>query len=135
MAAIVFGEHLRRSGLDLQVRVTSAGTGGWHAGDPADSRTLKVLADHGYPTSHFAAQIGDDHLDADLFVALDSGHARALRRMVSPDRVRLLRSFDPDASGVDVPDPYYGDDQGFEEVLEMVEAAMPGLLAWVREHL
>ncbi|TWP49364.1 low molecular weight phosphotyrosine protein phosphatase [Lentzea tibetensis] len=135
MAALVFGEHLRRNGLDSAVLVTSAGTGGWHVGDQADSRARKTLADHGYPTSHAAAQIGDEHLDADLFVALDSGHARALRRMVPADRVRLLRSFDPDASGVDVPDPYYGDRDGFEEVLEMVESAMPGMLAWVRERL
>jgi protein-tyrosine phosphatase len=55
--------------------------------------------------------------------------------MVDPGRVRLLRSFDPDADGVDVPDPYYGDREGFDEVLVMVEAAMPGLLAWVRERL
>ncbi len=55
--------------------------------------------------------------------------------MADPDRVRLLRSFDPDADDVDVPDPYYGDDAGFAEVLVMTEAAMPGLIAWVREQL
>jgi protein-tyrosine phosphatase len=82
-----------------------------------------------------AAQVSDLHLGADLLVALDSGHARALRRMVDPDRVRLLRSFDPDADDVDVPDPYYGDDSGFTEVLVMIETAMPGLIAWVREQL
>lgn len=136
MAALVFGEHLRRDGLADQVRVTSAGTGGWHVGDPADPRTVRVLSDSGYPTDHSAAQVGDDHLDADLLIALDAGHARALRaRVPDPTTVRLLREFDPDAGAdLDVPDPYYGDAAGFAEVLAMVEAACPGLLDWVRTH-
>ncbi|HEY8374425.1 MAG TPA: low molecular weight protein-tyrosine-phosphatase [Pseudonocardiaceae bacterium] len=139
MAALVFAEHLRREGLSDQVKVTSAGTGPWHVGEPADPRTARVLAAHGYPTDHVAAQIGEEHLGADLFVALDSGHAAALRRMVDdPDRVRLLRSFDPAAvadGDLDVPDPYYGGEQGFREVLAMIEAAVPGMLEWVRRNL
>ncbi|GLY54714.1 low molecular weight protein-tyrosine-phosphatase [Lentzea sp. NBRC 102530] len=135
VAALVFREWLAREGLSDHVEVSSAGTGGWHVGDPADPRALKTLAANGYSTDHVAAQVGPAHLGADLLVALDSGHARALRQMVEPDRVRLLRSFDPDADGVDVPDPYYGDAAGFDEVLRMTEAAMPGLVAWVRERL
>jgi protein-tyrosine phosphatase len=136
MAAIVVREHLRRAGLADRVKVTSAGTGGWHVGDGADSRAEKTLADHGYPTGHIAAQVGDEHLGADLILALDAGHASALHRMADPDRVRLFRSFDPAATGdLDVPDPYYGDDDGFRTVLAMIEAATPGLLDWVRENL
>ncbi|MCP2259707.1 protein-tyrosine phosphatase [Streptoalloteichus tenebrarius] len=136
MAALVFGAHLERAGLADRVRVTSAGTGSWHVGEPADPRTAKVLADHGYPTEHVAAQVGADHLDADLLVAMDAGHDRALRRLVDDhDRVRLLRSFDPAAADLDVPDPYYGGRQGFADVLAMVEAAVPGLLGWVRARL
>jgi protein-tyrosine phosphatase len=136
VAAIIFREHLRRAGLGDLVKVTSAGTGGWHVGDPADPRAEQSLADNGYPTDHAAAQVDEGHLDADLLVALDSGHARALRRMIGdPERVRLLRSFDPESGGVDVPDPYYGDKAGFDAVVEMVEGAVPGLLAWVRERL
>lgn len=142
MAEKVFLEHLRRAGLDDQVEVVSVGTGGWHVGEPADPRAVDVLARHGYRTDHAAAQLTDEHATgpdaADLLVALDAGHARALRRMVrDPDRVRLLRSFDPEAGpgGQDVPDPYYGGRSGFDEVLDMIEAAMPGLLGWVRERL
>jgi protein-tyrosine phosphatase len=137
MAEKVFIEHLRRARLDHRVRVSSAGTGGWHVGDPADPRTEDVLRRHGYPIDHKARQVAVEHTDADLLVALDSGHARSLRRIVDhPDRIRLLRSFDPDAGAdLDVPDPYYGGRPGFDEVLTMIEAAMPGLLAWVRERL
>ena len=75
-------------------------------------------------------------LGADLLVALDDTHLRALRRTVpEPERVRLLRSFDPAApERAEVPDPYYGGDDGFAEVLAMIQAAMPGMLDWVREN-
>jgi protein-tyrosine phosphatase len=137
MAELVFREHLRREGLADVVEVNSAGTGPWHVGEPADERARRTLARHGYPTDHVATQVDNRHLGADLLVALDSGHARTLRRIADdPARVRLLRSFDPDAGeDVDVPDPYYGEPVGFEEVLAMIEAASPGLMTWVRDNL
>ncbi|WNM32981.1 low molecular weight protein-tyrosine-phosphatase [Streptomyces sp. Li-HN-5-11] len=136
-AALVFAEHLRRAGLGGSVRVSSAGIGPWHVGEPVDERAAEVLARHGYPVEHVAAQVGAEHLGADLFLAMDRGHDKALRRLVDdPSRVRLLRSFDPAAAGdLDVPDPYYGGPEGFDEVLVMIEAAMPGLLAWTRGRL
>ena len=75
----------------------------------------------------------------DLVIALDTGHLKALRRLApTPEdaaKVRLLRSYDPAAGDdLDVPDPYYGGLDGFEECLEMVEAASEGLLAAVREQ-
>lgn len=140
MAALVFGEHLRRAGLDGRVRVSSAGIGPWHAGDPADSRAARTLAAHGYPTHHVAAQVAADHLDADLLLAMDSGHRHALRDLLAHQgsdagRVRMFRSFDPGAGDADVPDPYYGGRRDFTEVLTMIESAMPGLLTWVRDRL
>jgi protein-tyrosine phosphatase len=137
MAALVFGEHLRRAGLDDRVRVSSAGVGAWHVGEPADARARQTLAAHGYPTEHVAALVDDDHLAADLVLAMDSGHEAILRRTVDTrDRVRMFRSFDPAAADdLDVPDPYYGDLAGYAVVLDMIEAATPGLLAHVRQRL
>lgn len=137
MAALVFGEQVRRAGLADRIRVSSAGIGPWHAGEPADPRARRVLAEHGYPTEHTAAQVDDDHLSADLLLAMDDGHAKALRRLVGDtDRVRMFRSFDPAASGdLSVPDPYYGGPDGFTDLLAMIEAATPGLLAAVRDEL
>ncbi|MCL2554128.1 MAG: low molecular weight phosphotyrosine protein phosphatase [Actinomycetia bacterium] len=133
-AALVFAEYLRRADLDGAVRVSSAGTGPWHAGEGIDERAGELLSRRGYPVEHVAAQVGAEHLDADLLLAMDGGHLAALRGMVDdPSRVRLLRSFDPRADGdLDVPDPYYGGPGGFDEVLDQVEAAMPGLIDWVR---
>ncbi|MBF6213099.1 low molecular weight phosphotyrosine protein phosphatase [Nocardia puris] len=136
MAEKMFAHHLDESGLADLVRVSSAGTGSWHAGDDADPRTTATLRRHGYPTGHVAAAIGPAHRDADLLVALDRGHERELARLGVPsDRRRLLRSFDPRADGPDVPDPYYGTTADFEEVHDQIAAAIPGLLDWVRAAL
>jgi protein-tyrosine phosphatase len=136
IAEKVFVHELERAGLADAVRVSSAGTGGWHIGSPADDRAAALLRAEGYPDTHTARQIDAEQLSADLLVALDQSHRRALRAMVSePDRVRLLRSFDPDApDDAEVPDPYYGGPEGFTEVLTMIRAAMPGLLDWVRSR-
>ncbi|HEX3788564.1 MAG TPA: low molecular weight protein-tyrosine-phosphatase [Pseudonocardiaceae bacterium] len=136
-AALVLAEHLRRAGLADRVRVSSAGIGPWHVGEDIDERAGETLSRHGYPVEHVAAQVGPAHLDADLLLAMDAGHEKALRRLVDdPARVRMFRSFDPAVTGdLDVPDPYYGGPDGFDDVLAMIEATTPGLLDWVRAHL
>lgn len=135
MAELVFRAKLDESGID-DVRVTSAGTGPWHAGEPADKRARATLKAHGYPSEHVASEVSDEDLHADLLLAADEGHAEFLRaRVDDPAKVRLLRSFDPSApEGAEVPDPYYGGDDGFEDVLGMIERSVPGLLDWVRSR-
>ncbi|MEV1079799.1 low molecular weight protein-tyrosine-phosphatase [Streptomyces sp. NPDC050211] len=141
MAESVFHARVVEAGLDELVEVDSAGTGGWHEGDGADPRTVAVLADHGYAGEHTARQFQASWFARlDLVIALDTGHLKALRRLApteqDAEKVRLLRSYDPAAGhDVDVPDPYYGGMDGFEECLEMVEAASAGLLATVREQV
>ncbi|WP_326568533.1 low molecular weight protein-tyrosine-phosphatase [Amycolatopsis rhabdoformis] len=136
MAELVFRAKLAEAGLEDEVTVSSAGTGPWHAGEPADRRAQATLRAHGYPTQHVASEVNDTDLEADLLLAADEGHLDFLRgRVAEPGKVRLLREFDPTAKvGAEVPDPYYGGDEGFEDVLAMLERAMPGLLDWVRAH-
>ncbi|MFJ3724615.1 low molecular weight protein-tyrosine-phosphatase [Streptomyces sp. NPDC090045] len=139
MAESVFRAHVARAGLDDLVEVDSAGTGGWHEGDGADPRTVAVLEAAGYEQDHRARQFRSSWFDRlDLVIALDAGHLRDLRALApTPQdaaKIRLLRSYDPAAAAeTDVPDPYYGSLDGFEECLELVEAASPGLLDAVRE--
>lgn len=140
IAEKVYATTLDRAGLADRVQVSSAGTGPWHAGEPADARAVEVLRRHGYPTDHVARQLNPNDLDADLLLAASAEHVAALTRVLgrqeAAERVRLLRSFDPNApTGAELPDPYYGADDGFDEVLAMVEAAMPGLLDWTRDQL
>lgn len=141
MAEIVFRARVTEAGLDELVEVDSAGTGGWHEGDGADPRTVAVLEDNGYAGGHTARQFQPSWFSRlDLVIALDSGHLGALRRLAPTEqdarKVRLFRSYDPAAGDdLDVPDPYYGGTDGFEECLEMVEAASAGLLAAVRKDV
>uniref|UniRef100_A0AAU2K1N4 protein-tyrosine-phosphatase n=1 Tax=Streptomyces sp. NBC_00049 TaxID=2903617 RepID=A0AAU2K1N4_9ACTN len=140
MAESVFRARVAQAGLDALVEVDSAGTGGWHEGNGADPRTVSVLEAAGYEQDHRARQFRSSWFARlDLVIALDAGHLRDLRALApSPEdaaKVRLLRSYDPSATAAetDVPDPYYGSLDGFEECLALVEAASPGLLDAVRE--
>ncbi|MFZ0322659.1 MAG: low molecular weight protein-tyrosine-phosphatase [Actinomycetes bacterium] len=137
MAESVLRRQGEQAGLGRALSVDSAGTGGWHVGDPADRRARAVLLDHGYDADHTAKQFQPTMFaDRDLVVALDSDNLRDLRRL-APDKatsgsVRLLREFDLDADSLDVPDPYYGGREGFVEVLRTIESACVGLLDHLR---
>ncbi|WP_020496287.1 low molecular weight protein-tyrosine-phosphatase [Sciscionella marina] len=133
MAESVLRAKLAEEGIE-GVTVSSAGIGPWHAGEPMDERAAAVLAEAGYDDEHRAAQVNPNHIEADLLLAMDSGHRRALLRATDPGRVRLFRSFDPLAgeTAAEVPDPYYGGEHGFTELLACIERCMPGLLEWIR---
>ncbi|MGJ0120774.1 low molecular weight protein-tyrosine-phosphatase [Williamsia sp. MIQD14] len=142
MAQSIVTHAVESAGLSDRVRIDSCGTGSWHVGEPADDRARAELRRNGYSDDHAAAVLGAQHSTADLLVALDRGHLDALRRKRLGDRARLLRSFDPhvdpDRAGgadLDVADPYYGDQSDFTRVREQIEAAVPGLLDWMREQL
>ena len=144
-AEAVLRRQLAEAGLDGQVVVDSAGLGDWHVGEGADHRAAAALRQRGYPArEHRARQFrAADFAERDLVVALDAGHERGLRALAPTpadrDKVRLLRSYDRAAAAgrgeLDVPDPYYGGADGFEHVLDLVEAACRGLLAEVRGRL
>ncbi|MEB3020901.1 low molecular weight protein-tyrosine-phosphatase [[Mycobacterium] crassicus] len=138
MAEKMFAHQLAQRGLGEAVRVTSAGTADWHVGKGADERTNRVLRDNGYPVEHCAAQVGDDHMAADLVVALGRNHVGLLQGLGIPaERIRMLRSFDPrtGAAVPDVDDPYYGGQADFEQSFTVIAAALPGLHAWVDGRL
>jgi len=144
-AEIVFRRLLGEAGLDGAVEVDSAGLGDWHVGQAADARAADALRRRGYdPGGHCARQFrAADFRERDLVVALDSGHEHGLRALAPSardrEKVRMLRSYDPQAGrgtgDLDVPDPYYGGDAGFERVLDLVESACRGMLLEVRRML
>lgn len=134
----MFAHQITERGLEYAVRVTSAGTAGWHVGKSADERANRVLRAHGYPTDHSAAQVDRDHINADLVIALARNHVPLLQQLgVDAERIRMLRSFDPRSGAfvLDVDDPYYGDNRDFEITFAAIEASLPGLHTWVDERL
>ena len=121
VAFVVLNDRIAAAGLD--VTVDSFGTGGWHTGEPMDRRSAATLTAAGYdPTRHRAQQFRGAHAAAyDLVLAMDSSHHRELAALGVPaERLLMFRAFDPAGEG-DVPDPYYGGPQGFDDVLAMIE--------------
>lgn len=134
MAEVMARQAFDEAGVGDRVEITSVGTGDWHVGNEMDPRAAAELRAHGYPTAHTAAQLSPTEHTADLLVALDSGHRdHMIREGVDPARIRLLRSYEPGASGADVADPYYGDDAGFSRTRQQISRALPGLVAEVRD--
>lgn len=135
MAHVVLEQRLADAGLDDRVTVTSSGTGPWHVGDPMDRRAAATLSDAGYdPSRHRGRQWdGSWHERHDLVLAMDDQN---LADLGDPgERVRMFRDLDPVEPGSDVPDPYYGGDDGFQEVLTMVERTSDALVDALRETL
>jgi protein-tyrosine phosphatase len=136
----VMSRLIAEEGLEDQIAIDSAGTGGWHVGAPPDERATEAAARRGTRLDGAARRFDPaDFQNFDLILAMDSENRRDLLAM-APDpesraKVRLLREFDPAARAagdLDVPDPYYGDGDGFERVLDMVEDATRGLVATLR---
>jgi protein-tyrosine phosphatase len=138
MAAVVLADRFASAGLADQVEVVSAGTGGWHVGDPMDPRAAALLTRHGYDaTRHRAQQLAAAWLeDCDLLLAMDAENHREIAAVGPAPQLRMFRDFDPAAQGdLDVPDPYYGGDDGFERVLAMVERTADELAVAVARSL
>lgn len=136
----VFREHVRRHAPGLDIEIDSAGTHGYHVGEPPDPRTVKAAARRGIDLSSLRArQVQDEDFERfDLILAMDRlNHATLLDR--SPPehhtRIRTLLEFAGAAAPADVPDPYYGGAKGFDDVLDLVESAADGLLGEVRGRL
>jgi protein-tyrosine phosphatase len=130
MADVVLTQRVDDAGLAGRVTVSSCGTGDWHVGQPMDERAAAILRANDFdPSAHRAQQFSPSWLaENDLVLAMDAGNLADVRRVTTasggtadPDRVRLFGDFDPVDPGGEVPDPYYGGPQGFEEVLAMVE--------------
>jgi protein-tyrosine phosphatase len=141
-------EHVFSDGSVLvdRLAVSSAGTGGWHAGEPMDPRAKAALERRGYTDHGHVARAFDTRwlAGAGLVVCMDRSHRQTLlslgRAAAGDDRyddlLVLMRSFGPRAGGdPDVPDPYYGDDDDFDRCLDQIEAGCRGLVAYLAERL
>ncbi len=141
MADVVLEHRLADAGVD-DVVVSSAGTGDWHVGQPMDERAAEKLTAAGYDASrHRARNFTAEWFDQqDLILTMDlSNHTDVLALARTDEdraKVRMYRSFDPEADSPDaeVPDPWYGGPEGFDDVLQMVERTTDELVKHLSEH-
>lgn len=133
----VFRHLVAEEGLADAFVIDSAGTGSWHIGEQADRRMRAAADRRGIRLAGLARQVvATDFEDFDWILAMDESNLQHLRAMAHPsrhDRIRLFREFDPQGAG-NVPDPYFGDHDGFADVLDIVTRTSRGLLAFLRNQ-
>lgn len=146
MAEVVLREAFQEAGLGDRVSVRSSAISSEEEGNPIDPRARRALAEAGYevPQRRAVRVSRDDAELTDLVLAMTAQHARALRSLGFPrEKVALFRAFehgvpvgDPSSvSAPDTPDPWYGGQEDFTQTLETVEAAVPGIVEYVRGQL
>lgn len=134
MAEGVFLHKARERGLHDEFDVDSAGTGGWHAGDPPDHRSIEVAEANGVRLVSRARQVDRrDFNTYDLLICMDEDNARELARMGCPqEKIKLLMAYHDESDHEDVPDPYYGGREGFTLMFELIDHAVARLLERMR---
>ena len=136
----VFRALVEREGLAGRITVDSAGTHAYHVGEPPDRRSTEAARRRGFELRDLRARqvVKIDFEEFDLILAMDRGHFGLLSGLCPPERhhsLALFLSFAPQFHTLDVPDPYYGGGDGFERVLDMIEAGSAGLLNHIREGM
>jgi len=136
----VFRTAVRRAGLETRIRIDSAGLGDWHVGSPPDRRAIQAARRRGYDlTALRGRQVeATDFTRFGWILGMDNGNMRALTALRPPDfagHLGLLLDFAPELGVREVPDPYFGGPDGFDRVLDLIEASTSGLLARVQTML
>ena len=137
LAENLFRYLTEKQELSEKYQVSSAGTSAYHVGEAPDRRMRQVAAEHGFEYTGRAKQfVLDDLNEYDLIVVMDKNNRRFIESMAQDEihskKIQMMREFDPQGSGdLDVPDPYYGGVEGFEETYQIVKRSCEGFL----EHL
>jgi len=135
----VFRQKVQQAGLAHKVFVTSAGTHNYHPGEPPDRRSQRAAVERGYDISDLRArQLSEQDFEQhDLLLAMDWDNLGLLQQM-APKRMhhklQLLMRFATEHESATIPDPYYGNQQGFEQTLDLIEDACAGLLEVARRR-
>jgi protein-tyrosine phosphatase len=136
----LFDDRVEKAGLSEQITVDSAGTHAYHVGEQPDPRSQQTALSHGIDLSYQRARKvkASDFDKFDYVVAMDRDN-HAILRSQCPDehrhKLKLFLEFAPQLSETEVPDPYYGGDEGFEHVYSLIDAAADGLMADIEKRL
>jgi protein-tyrosine phosphatase len=140
LAEGIFKQRVNEEGLENKIFVDSAGTSGWHIGQPPDPRSVDVAWQNGIELNSSGREaISDDFQKFDYIIAMDKNNYSDLKRLPGSTaegaaRLYLMRDFDEIGRGQDVPDPYYGGDDGFKYVFELLDRSCRNLLEEIRKN-
>ncbi|MEO9483753.1 MAG: low molecular weight protein-tyrosine-phosphatase [Ekhidna sp.] len=136
LAEAVFKKKLEIHGLDDEIFADSAGTANYHVGETPDPRTIEIASKHGIPVNHRGQQFKKHHLNEfDYLLAMDHSNYRnmEIEMGTDSDKLLLMRDFDPQGKGQDVPDPWYGGMNGFEEVYQILDRSLDEFLTFIKK--
>lgn len=139
LAEGILKKKVKERGLESFFFIDSCGTSDYHIGEPPDGRTIKNALENGLNLDHIGRQFtAQDFYDFDYIIAMDSSNVRnieSIRPKGSRRQIRLTRSFDQMGLNMDVPDPYYGGEKGFQDVFDIIDRSIEGLLDFmIREN-
>ena len=138
LAEAVFNHKVQQSGLDTAFEVDSCGTGDYHIGAPPDPRTIANARKNGIPINHSCRQITSDDLSYfDYILVMDNSNLQNVLRLEGSaqhvHKISLLREFDPRGKGQEVPDPYFGGEEGFDLVYSILDRSLESFMGFVRQ--
>jgi protein-tyrosine phosphatase len=139
LGAAIFKHKIKKNGMDSWVEVDSCGTSDYHIGDNADPRTLSNASRNGIAIEHCVRQLTKTDLEKfDFILAMDKSNYRNILNLTADktlhDKVRMMREFDPISKGGEVPDPYHGDEKGFQEVFEILDRSTTNFISFLQKE-
>lgn len=138
LAEAIFNQKIKELGLEGKFQSDSAGTSDYHIGELPDERTLNCASKYGLEVNHRGRQVNrTDFRDFDYIIAMDDSNVKNLNLMKERFRfqskeIHLMRNFVNNSLGMAVPDPYYGGEEGFEEIYRILDEAIDGFLDHVK---
>lgn len=138
LAEAIFIKKVKEAGMETQFKSDSAGTSDFHIGELPDERTIKCAAKYNLPLNHRGRQVNrTDFRDFEYILAMDDHNLRNLNNLkvrygFADKQIHLMRDFISETKGMPVPDPYYGGQEGFEEIYRILDQALDSFLAQVK---
>ncbi len=140
LAEAIFKHQIRERGLERRFMADSCGTANYHVGDTPDPRTIKNALKNGVTIDHLGQQFNSSHFEEfDLILPMDASNLSNILRVPGAhkhkNKIKMMRSYDPHLKDGDVPDPYYGTENDFQEVFEILDRSMKELIAELESGL
>ncbi len=133
LAEAIFQHKIKELGLEVDIRSQSCGTANYHIGDMPDPRTIRNAFKNGIHINHVGRQLTPTDLDDfDFVLAMDQSNLDNIKQLPSAKanlhKISLMRNYDPSGSGLDVPDPYYGNEKDFQEVFDILNRSIDSFI-------
>ena len=136
LAEAIFSQKIENQSLKGKISTDSAGTAGYHIGENPDPRTVQIAEKYGIPVNHRGQQFTKNHAETfDYLIAMDHSNFKNMAIEIGgePEKLLLMRDFDPKGKGEGVPDPYYGGIDGFENMYQILDRSLDEFLKFLKE--